>query len=52
MKDGYIISADYDYDEVEDLYVVWCVAVITGRIFCWDPETDEVFEEFGLGTVK
>lgn len=51
LADGYIISADYDYDSDAELYSVWCVAVINGSIFYWDPETDEVLEETGLGAV-
>jgi hypothetical protein len=52
LKDGYIVSADYDYDSEEDTYTVWCVTIINGKIFYWDPETDDVLEEYGLGTVK
>ncbi len=50
--DGYIISADYDYSEEEEAYLVWGIAIINGKIFYWDPETDEVFEDDVLGTVK
>lgn len=52
LQDGYLISADYDYDMRSELYSVWCATIIHGRIFYWDPESDEVFEEFGLGTVE
>ncbi len=52
LKDGYIVSVDYDYDAEDDSYLVWCTTIINGRIFYWDPETDEVFEENDLGTVK
>lgn len=48
LVDGYLISADYDYDANTDLYYVWCNTVIGSQIFYWDPESDEVFEEFGL----
>ena len=50
LKDGYIVSADYD--AMEEGVVVWCTTVINGKVFYWDPETDEVFEEYYLGTVK
>ncbi len=50
--DGYIISADYDYSEEDESYMVWCIAIINGKVFYWDPETDEVFEDDVLGTVK
>ncbi len=52
LKDGYIVSADYDYNAEDDSYFVWCTTIINGRIFYWDPETDEVFEEYEFGTVK
>lgn len=52
LEDGYIISADYDYDLYTELYAVWCNTVVGGKLFYWDPETDEVFEEYGLGTVQ
>lgn len=52
LKDGYLVSADYDYDPETDSYWVYCVTVINGRIFYWDPETDDVFEDMAMGTVK
>ncbi len=52
LRDGYIVSADYDYDPAEEIYVVWCITIINGRVFFWDPETDEVFEDSLIGTVK
>ena len=50
LKDGYVVSADYD--ATEEGAAVWCATIINGRIFYWDPETDEVFEEYAFGTVK
>lgn len=52
LKDGYIISVDYDYDEETDLYSVFCVTIINGDIWYWDPETDEPHQEYYLGKVK
>ena len=52
LRSGYIVSADYDYDAEDDSYLVWCTAIINGRVFYWDPETDDVFEDDVLGTVK
>ena len=52
LKDGYITSADVDYDEDDSVYFVYCATIINGRVFYWDPETDEVFEYNVLGTVK
>jgi hypothetical protein len=52
LGDGYIISVDYDYDEVEDLFGVWCVTIIDGDIWLWDPETDEPLQDDNLGKVK
>lgn len=51
LKDGFIVSADYDYG-ADDSVSVWCTTVINGRIFYWDPETDDVFEDTAMGTVK
>ncbi len=52
LKDGYVVSADVDYNEDDDVYFVFCVTIINGKVFYWDPETDEVFEYDVLGTVK
>ena len=52
LKDGYIVSVDYDYYEEEDLYDVWCVTIINGDVWYWDPETDEPIQDYGLGKVK
>ncbi len=52
LSDGYIISADYDYDAMTDTYSVFCVAIIDGDIWYWDPETDEPFVDYSLGKVK
>ncbi len=52
LKDGYVVSADVDYNEDDDVYFVFCVTIIDGKVFYWDPETDEVFEYDVLGTVK
>ena len=52
LRDGYIVSADYDYDAEDDSYLVWCTTIINGRVFFWDPETDDVFEDNDIGTVK
>lgn len=51
LMDGYVISVDYDAAE-EGMITIWCTAIVGGRLFYWDPETDDVMEEFGLGTVK
>ena len=52
LRDGYIVSADYDVIVEDEGIVVWCTTIINGRLFYWDPETDDVYEEYGLGTVK
>jgi predicted nuclease with TOPRIM domain len=52
IADGYVVSADYDVDEEGSIVGVWCTAIAGGRLFFWDPETDELFEEYALGTVK
>jgi hypothetical protein len=52
FADGYIISVDYDMLEDGESVLVWCTAVINGRVFYWDPETDDVFEDYTLGTVE
>ena len=52
LEDGYIVSADYDYYEETDDYDVWCVTIINGDIWAWDPETDEPLQDYSLGKVK
>ncbi len=52
LKNGYIVSADYDYNATTKKYMVYCVTIINGRVFYWDPETDEVLEDSAIGTVK
>ena len=52
LMDGYIVSADYDYDAEDDSYLVWCTTIINGRVFYWDPETNDVSEDTVIGTVK
>ena len=52
LNDGYIISADYDIVEDGTKAQCFCTAIVDGRPFFWDPETDEVFEEYFFGTVK
>lgn len=52
LKDGYIVSADYDYYEETDDYTMFCVTIIDGDIWYWDPETDEPLQDYSLGKVK
>jgi len=52
LKDGYIVSADYDYDEGTDDYAMFCITIIDGDIWYWDPETDEPLQDYSLGKVK
>ena len=52
LNDGFIISVDYDYYADYDVAAVWCVTVINGYLFYWDPETDDVYEDFDLGAVR
>ncbi|GAG43573.1 unnamed protein product, partial [marine sediment metagenome] len=40
LNDGYIVSAAYYYDSPTDTYIVYCIAIIDGDIWYWDPETD------------
>jgi hypothetical protein len=53
FSDGFIISVDYDwnYDSEleEEYYSIWCVTVIDGVLWYWDPETDDIFEDFTFG---
>jgi len=52
LKDGYIISADIDYNEQTDEFSVICVAIIDGEYWAWDPQGDEPLHESRLGKVK
>ena len=51
LIDGYIISADYDSDYEDNVWVT-CVTIINGDTWYWDPETDEPFQDYTLGKVK
>ncbi len=52
LADGYIVSADYDYNSETDIYLIYCVTIIDGNIWYWNPETDEPYADYSLGTVK
>jgi hypothetical protein len=52
MKDGYIVSAAYRYDESDGTYSVYCITIIDGDIWYWDPETDQPYADYSLGKVK
>jgi hypothetical protein len=51
MRDGYIVSAAYRYDD-DGTYSVYCITVIDGDIWYWDPETDQPQADYSLGKVK
>ena len=52
LKEGYVVSANYYYDSNTEAYIVYCVAIISGDIWCWDPETDQPYADYSLGKVK
>ena len=52
LRDGYIVSVDLDYDLETDLFYIFCVTIINGDIWFWDPETDEPYQDYSLGKVK
>jgi hypothetical protein len=52
LSDGYIVSAAYRYDTATDTYSVYCLTIIEGDIWYWDPETDEPYADYSLGKVK
>jgi hypothetical protein len=52
LRDGYIVSANYYYDPSTATYIVYCVTIIDGDIWCWDPETDQPYADYSLGKVK
>jgi len=52
LKDGYVISVDYDYDPETDSFLIWCVTIINGYIWFWDPETDEPYQDNTFGQVR
>jgi hypothetical protein len=52
LRDGYIVSADYYYDSYTETYIVYCITIIDGDIWYWDPETDEPYADYSLGKVK
>jgi regulator of replication initiation timing len=52
LEDGYIISADIDYNEKTGEFSVICVAIIDGEYWAWNPENDEPIHDPRLGKVK
>ena len=52
LKDGFIINVDYDYDEENEGFTVYCTTVINGYMWWWDPETDDIYEDTTLLSVK
>jgi hypothetical protein len=52
MRDGYIVSANYYYDSYTDTYEVYCITIIDGDVWYWDPETDEPYPDYSLEKVK
>ena len=52
LNDGYIVSAAYYYDSPTDTYIVYCITIIDGDIWYWDPETDQPYADYSLGKVK
>ncbi len=52
LADGYVVSVDYDGPDEEGTYAIFCTTVISGSIWYWDPETDEVFQDTYLTGVK
>lgn len=52
LEDGHVINVDYDVVDEEGGMLVWCTAIADGRLYYWDPETDDIWEEFAFGTLK
>ncbi|MEE8419954.1 MAG: hypothetical protein V3R92_00690 [Dehalococcoidales bacterium] len=52
LADGYVVSVDYDGPDEEGAYAIFCTTIISGSIWYWDPETDEVFQDTYLAGVK
>ncbi len=52
LADGFVVSVDYDGPEEEGAYAIFCTTIISGSIWYWDPETDEVFKDTYLTGVK
>ncbi|MFC1872799.1 hypothetical protein ACFLYV_03680 [Chloroflexota bacterium] len=51
LRDGFVISVDEDSDEEGNAWV-FCVTIINGEIWYWDPETDEPIQDDSWGKVK
>lgn len=52
LADGFLVSVDYDGPDEELAYTIFCTTVISGSVWFWDPETDEVFQDTYLTGVK
>ena len=50
FNDGYIISVDIDYYDTD--IGVWCVTVVDGFMWVWDPATDEIFQDTSVGPIN
>jgi hypothetical protein len=51
LLDGFIISVDFDYDPEQDVIYIYCVTIINGTVWFWDPETDDIFSYTGFGLI-
>ena len=49
-KDGYRISPHWVKEN--DLYSVYCEAIVDGETWYWDPETDDLYQDVELAKVK
>jgi hypothetical protein len=52
LMDGYLIFPDYDYNPDTSRFLVYCVTIIDGDIWYWDPETDTINADYRLGKVR
>ena len=52
LADGYLVNMDYDYEEADETYFVFCTTIIDGRILFWDPETDNVTQDITLSLLE
>ena len=52
MKDGYIVSAQFYFDEKLNGFGISCVAYLMNTVWQWDPETDDIQQYFGLGLIE
>ena len=52
LKDGLIVSANFDFDLDLNGFRISCVAILQNTVWQWDPEDDDYQQYFGFGLIE